>query len=343
MYRKIAIAVVLLSACMEAFANAHDGRTGGEEGENAAVDEPSNLVTEPTHLIEDTSNQSEPSGDGSQSELSGDSTQSEAGADVDQSAPSTVGANQSESSTIAALPTDGDGTVGADQSNHTEARSPPSQSPASVRLKRRFNCTQANRTDVTGFVTLINSTDFAELRSAVTPPPSADPSTPANQSECAVLLYYLPYCPYSVSLAPHYNALARAFPQLHFFAVDADRVSPFYANYTTSVVPYIRIFRDKDFLGVNTSLRTLDRLVSELANLTGHQPEPNITVTEADHIGPVIATLAEFTDYWLVLSCLYFALLFPYLAAKLPRVRLGWARLRHRVALLLGGRRQHAD
>ena len=38
---------------------------------------------------------------------------------------------------------------------------------------------------------------------------------------CAVVLFYAPWCVFCSRVAPHYNALARAFPQLDVLAIDA--------------------------------------------------------------------------------------------------------------------------
>lgn len=42
---------------------------------------------------------------------------------------------------------------------------------------------------------------------------------------CTVVLFYAPWCMFCVRLAPHYNALARAFPTLHVIAIDAYQFS----------------------------------------------------------------------------------------------------------------------
>jgi len=46
----------------------------------------------------------------------------------------------------------------------------------------------------------------------------------ANSSilgRCSIVLFYAPWCTFCVRLAPHYNALARAFPTLDIIAIDA--------------------------------------------------------------------------------------------------------------------------
>jgi len=50
----------------------------------------------------------------------------------------------------------------------------------------------------------------------------------ANSSifgRCTVVLFYAPWCTFCVRLAPHYNALARAFPTLDVVAIDAYQFS----------------------------------------------------------------------------------------------------------------------
>ena len=42
---------------------------------------------------------------------------------------------------------------------------------------------------------------------------------------CTVVLFYAPWCMFCVRLAPHYNALARAFPTLDVVAIDAYQFS----------------------------------------------------------------------------------------------------------------------
>ena len=46
-----------------------------------------------------------------------------------------------------------------------------------------------------------------------------------NGSDCTLVLFYTPWCRFSASLAPHFNSLPRAFPALHFLALDASQHS----------------------------------------------------------------------------------------------------------------------
>lgn len=47
----------------------------------------------------------------------------------------------------------------------------------------------------------------------------------ANGTECSVVLFFTAWCQFSASLAPHFNALPRVFPSMHFLALDASQHS----------------------------------------------------------------------------------------------------------------------
>ncbi len=43
----------------------------------------------------------------------------------------------------------------------------------------------------------------------------------SSYANCAVVLFYAPWCPFCAKAAPHFNALPRAFPIIDFLAIDA--------------------------------------------------------------------------------------------------------------------------
>lgn len=47
----------------------------------------------------------------------------------------------------------------------------------------------------------------------------------ANNTECSLVLFFTTWCQFSASLAPHFNALPRIFPSMHFLALDASQHS----------------------------------------------------------------------------------------------------------------------
>lgn len=58
----------------------------------------------------------------------------------------------------------------------------------------------------------------------------------ANSTECSVVLFFTAWCQFSARLAPHFNALPRVFPSMHFLALDASQHSRWMAMFSGSVV-----------------------------------------------------------------------------------------------------------
>lgn len=84
-------------------------------------------------------------------------------------------------------------------------------------VTRRIVCVEKTAHQHTSTVQLFNS---SQLLSHL--------GSRANSSifgRCTVVLFYAPWCAFCVRLAPHYNALARAFPTLDVVAIDAYQFS----------------------------------------------------------------------------------------------------------------------
>lgn len=76
---------------------------------------------------------------------------------------------------------------------------------------KKIVCVPRNETDVVPKVMIFNS---SELLVHLGPRNS-------TSSRCTVVLFFAPWCTFSARLAPHYNALARAFSNLDIVAIDA--------------------------------------------------------------------------------------------------------------------------
>src|SRR5437016_4471961 len=64
---------------------------------------------------------------------------------------------------------------------------------------------------------------------------------PAN---CSVVLFYASWCPFSAKAAPHFNALARAFPHLRVAAIDSSLHSTVNSYFGILSVPTILFFHN---------------------------------------------------------------------------------------------------
>ncbi|XP_057677879.1 thioredoxin domain-containing protein 15 [Corythoichthys intestinalis] len=128
----------------------------------------------------------------------------------------------------------------------------------------------------------------------------------ANGTECSVVLFFTAWCQFSAGLAPHFNALPRVFPAVHFLALDASQHSSLSTRFGTVAVPNILLFQGaKPMARFNHTERTLDVLTSFITNQTGLEAGPERNVTDADRLGPLASVPVKSVDWLLVFSVLF--------------------------------------
>lgn len=159
----------------------------------------------------------------------------------------------------------------------------------------KVNCDKRNITGIENLtVQVLNaSQDLMELLNA-------------NGTECSLVLFYTTWCQFSANLAPHFNALPRAFPTMHFLALDASQHSSLSTRFGTVAVPNILLFQGaKPMARFNQTERTLETLKSFITNQTGFEPSPNQAVRSEDHLGPLPAVPVKSIDWLFVFSVLF--------------------------------------
>ncbi|XP_018945081.1 thioredoxin domain-containing protein 15-like isoform X1 [Cyprinus carpio] len=205
---------------------------------------------------------------------------------------------------------------------HSEAQSQNSTEPAKT---YKVSCDRRNITGIERFtVLLLNaSQDLMELLNA-------------NSTECSLVLFYTTWCQFSANLAPHFNALPRVFPSMHFLALDASQhsrlisavpssqsgslrmllcssaaflsrsVHSLSTRFGTVAVPNILLFQGaKPMARFNQTDRTLETLTSFITNQTGFEAGPDQTVRDEDRVGPLPAAPVKSIDWLFVFSVLF--------------------------------------
>uniref|UniRef100_A0A8C2JRD9 Thioredoxin domain containing 15 n=1 Tax=Cyprinus carpio TaxID=7962 RepID=A0A8C2JRD9_CYPCA len=175
---------------------------------------------------------------------------------------------------------------------HSEAQSQNSTEPAKT---YKVSCDRRNITGIERFtVLLLNaSQDLMELLNA-------------NSTECSLVLFYTTWCQFSANLAPHFNALPRVFPSMHFLALDASQHSSLSTRFGTVAVPNILLFQGaKPMARFNQTDRTLETLTSFITNQTGFEAGPDQTVRDEDRVGPLPAAPVKSIDWLFVFSVLF--------------------------------------
>lgn len=159
----------------------------------------------------------------------------------------------------------------------------------------KVNCDKRNITGMDNFtVQVLNaSQDLMEFLNA-------------NSTECSVVLFFTAWCQFSAGLAPHFNALPRVFPSMHFLALDASQHSSLSTRFGTVAVPNILLFQGaKPMARFNHTDRTLETLTSFIANQTGFEAGPDRNVMDGDRLGPLPSVPVKSIDWLLVFSILF--------------------------------------
>lgn len=200
----------------------------------------------------------------------------------------------------------------AEDSNNTESLKSP-----------KVNCEERNVTGLENFtLKILNMSQ--DLMDFLNP----------NGSDCTLVLFYTPWCRFSASLAPHFNSLPRAFPTLHFLALDASQHSSLSTRFGTVAVPNILLFQGaKPMARFNHTDRTLETLKIFIFNQTGIEAKKNVVVTQADQIGPLPSTLIKSVDWLLVFSLFFLISFIMYATIRTESIR--W--------LIPGQEQEHAE
>ncbi|CAG2181243.1 unnamed protein product, partial [Oppiella nova] len=131
-------------------------------------------------------------------------------------------------------------------------------------------------------VILVNS---SKLNQYLESKPNISQSTGA---ECALVIFYYKWCPFSAKYAKHFNALARVYPQFHVLAIDAYGLNSVNMRYGLVGIPSVLFFHNGKVVGkVNDSEPTVDGFVTYISQLTGMSPVGSTNITESDLSGPL--------------------------------------------------------
>ncbi|XP_027462075.1 thioredoxin domain-containing protein 15 isoform X1 [Zalophus californianus] len=201
---------------------------------------------------------------------------------------------------------------------------PPEDANNTESLKSpKVNCEERNVTGLENFTLKILNVS-QDLMDFLNP----------NGSDCTLVLFYTPWCRFSANLAPHFNSLPRAFPALHFLALDASQHSSLSTRFGTVAVPNILLFQGaKPMARFNHTDRTLETLKVFIFNQTGIEAKKNVVVTQADQIGPLPSTLIKSVDWLLVFSLFFLISFIMYATIRTESIR--W--------LIPGQEQEHAE
>ncbi|XP_010869348.1 thioredoxin domain-containing protein 15 [Esox lucius] len=194
---------------------------------------------------------------------------------------------------------------------HVDTMTNEEQNSTETTKTYKVNCDKRNITGMNNFtVQVLNaSQDLMEFLNV-------------NSTECSLVLFFTTWCKFSANLAPHFNALPRVFPSMHFLALDASQHSSLSTRFGTVAVPNILLFQGvKPMARFNQTDRTLETLMSFIANQTGFEVSPDHNVTDEDLSGPLPNVPVKSIDWLLVFSILFISGFTTYAILRTDSIR----------------------
>jgi len=134
-------------------------------------------------------------------------------------------------------------------------------------------------------------------------------SSVSNRSQaatCSLTLFFASWCDFSASAAPHFNALARVFPQLKLYAVDSSMHHSLNTQYGVMAVPTLLVFHNsRPLYKYNYTEYSLASFTTFVSLLTGLDPQNVTEPSDEDWEGPVPSIAVKSHNYYLLLAFLF--------------------------------------
>lgn len=130
-------------------------------------------------------------------------------------------------------------------------------------------------------------------------------SYPGN---CVVILfYYSKSCAGSSLVIPHYNSLARHFPDIKVGAIDAFEFPVLNTEFGIIGIPTIMLFHQgRAITKFNNTSATVNNFIKFIQKHTNLKPKPGkVFVTSSDFSEPLSSSIEYATDYYLYLSWIF--------------------------------------
>jgi len=144
----------------------------------------------------------------------------------------------------------------------------------------------------------------------------------SSPAPCSLTLFFADWCHFSAAAAPHFNALARAFPQLPVHAVDSSKHHSLNTQYGVMAVPTILVFHNsKPLYKYNLTEYSLDKFIEFVSLVTGLEAVNGTTVESEDFEGPVPSVAVEHRNLYLWLALTFSLLCGIFQFSKSPLAR----------------------
>uniref|UniRef100_A0A182K047 Thioredoxin domain-containing protein n=1 Tax=Anopheles christyi TaxID=43041 RepID=A0A182K047_9DIPT len=185
----------------------------------------------------------------------------------------------------------------------------------------RVNCTPLE-----GNGTLYIITSLQDMVKGLAPYGVSNTTKRSEVTSCFLMLFYTKTCIHSAMVAPHFNALARHFPDLMVTAIDAHNFHFLNAEFGIVGLPTIMLFHQgRPLVKYNGTEITLFSLAKFVTRHTGIEPrlvnQKSGTATVLHYIsddfkGPLSNKVEYRTDYWLYVAWTFILVCMSYYFSK---------------------------
>lgn len=174
---------------------------------------------------------------------------------------------------------------------------------ATARSRLACNNTGTSNVTATPGVLLVNASLYQTL---LYEEHNASVTNRSQSATCSITLFFASWCEFSAAAAPHYNALARVFPQMKLYAVDSGEHHSLNTQFGVMAVPSIFVFHNgRPLYKYNYSEYNLASFTQTFSLLTGLEPMNVTEPTAEDMAGPVPSVAVITTNYYLVLAWVF--------------------------------------
>ena len=181
--------------------------------------------------------------------------------------------------------------IGEPSTNNTTSNDTSPNVPS-----HRWPCKSFNITANASTVILNNETEYTSIFARMN-----------STHGCGLLLFYSPHCEFCTKLAPMYNALGRAYPDLAVMAINVEQAMRMAAGYGVVGIPTVFFFYSGRPVSKFNQSRDLASFQKFIQDLTGYTPSNggDLNITEADMNGPITTQVIESRDYYLIFSVVF--------------------------------------
>ena len=123
-----------------------------------------------------------------------------------------------------------------------------------------------------------------------------------DSAGCALVLFYSPYCEFSMKMAPLYNMLGRIYRDLAFMAIDAQESMSMAARYGIVGIPTVVLFYSGRAVARYNRSRTVEDFHGFIKDYTGFEPTLPLEIMPDDHLGPLPTKVIERTTLHLSIA-----------------------------------------